>query len=561
MASSIIAQSKFYASTNAKEVLAGSYFQIGFVLENANGSQFQAPDFDGLEVVSGPNLSSNISISNGMRSQKKSFNYTVLANNPGTITIRQASIKVEGRILKSDPISIKVVRAGTRKNPVKNDLSKKVFVQAEISDTVAYPGQQLLLRYVLYTTVRVKSYNILSDPIYEGFYTQAISTNDAGERRVIDGVEYQSQVIKTVALFPQKLGDLNAEAVQFSLGLSNRNDPFTFFGNTKQHNVVTNEVWVRVIPLPEDAPESFNGALGRFNMESGINKKQLSTDDALSLKVRITGNGLSKFIEAPKIDLGQDFDVYDPKVINENVYAAKEDIISEKTFEYLLVPLKEGRKKVQVKFSYFDTDSSKYLTLLSPPYSVNILAGQNSLLGLSAEELLEKYQLKPLMLNTSLKKGNKYFYGSTGFWILVSLLFLLMPLMLLLRWYKIKQGKIDPKLLRRKKASKEALKRLAHARDFLDNENHSSFYKAVSDSLIKYISDKFSIETLNFTKENIQKELDSKGVPEELSTEYLDILKKCELALFAGSDLKGSLKMYERSYALLEELEILISKA
>jgi hypothetical protein len=551
-------QERFYARSDAREVLTNSYFQVEFVLENGSGTDFSPPDFSPLQVVSGPSTSSQISIINGRRSQKKTYGYTLLASREGTYTIGPASIRVSRKTIQTDPLEIRVV-AGRTESAVRQ-AGEEVFVRAEVSDTVVYPGQRILLNYVLYTTKRVTGYNYLSNPTYEGFYTQEMNPRDQVERRVIDGVEYQVQSFQTIALFPQQLGDLSLVPVQFSLSIPQRNDPFSLFNQNRQVPVVTNENRIRVIPLPEGSPPSFNGAVGQFNMTAVLNSRQATTDDAISLKVTIEGNGLARFIEAPAVDLDDRFDVYDPKVVDESVYATQDDIVSKKTFEYLLVPKKEGRQEFQVEFSYFDTDSSRYETLYSPEFSVLIRPGQNSLAGLSSEEILEKYQLRPMMMDTKIGKERDYFISSVWFAILVAVLLLSMPGMLLYRYLLIRRGRIDPAERRKKRARKEANKRLAKARDLLETRDFQGFYRAISEALERYIADKFAIHTVELSKENIISRLAERQVPAGSIEEYLAIQVKCDRALFGGEAAEASREIYDRAEQLLRQMLLDLEK-
>jgi len=552
-------QKRFYAATDAREVLTNSYFEVRFVLENSNGSDFQAPDFSKFEIVSGPATSSQISITNGRRTQKKSYTYVLLADLEGTFDIKPATINVGRKTLSTEALEIKVIKR--KAGAGKRASDKDVFVRAELSDSLVYPGQQILLTYVLYSRKRVSGYNYLSNPDYEGFFTQEINTRDRAERRIIDGVEFQSQVFKTIALFPQKLGELYVEPVQFSLGIAGNNDPFSsFFNRSKQVPVSTNDNWVKVIPLPENAPENFKGAIGKYNMTARLSNRQATTDDALSLKMTIEGNGLSKFIEAPDLNLGDQFDVYDPRVIDDQIYATEDDIVSKKTFEYLLVPKKEGRKRFKVAFSYFDTDSARYETLYSPMFIVTITAGKNTLSGLSPEEILEKYKLRPMMMDNSLKKDPKFFTGSPIFFGLITLLLLFIPAMLLWKFYLIKKGKIDPQELRKKRAAKEAEKRLEEAKRLLDGSDNASFYKAISEALEKYMMDKFSISTSELSKENINAQLLDRNLDSESIQNYFQILEKCELALFGGTTPQANNDIYARADELMRKMLINLEK-
>jgi hypothetical protein len=551
-------QTQFYAKTDAREVLVNSYVQVEFVLENASGSNFTPPDFSPLKVVSGPSTSSQISIVNGKRTQKKSWGYTLLASDEGIVNIGSASIRSGRKTLNSEPLEIKIIK---RDQVGGKEQTEDVFIRAELSDSIVYPGQQVLLNIVLYTNKRISGYNYLSIPTFDGFFTQEINSRQDPVRQIIGGREYQSQILRTYALFPQQMGDLYVESIQMRVGLVQRNDPFSsFFNQTRQIPLSTGDQWVKVLPLPENAPEAYSGAIGKYRFDAKLNQNRATTDDALSLKLTIEGNGLAKFIEAPDIGLKEIFEVYDPKVLEETSYVTNEDVVSKKVFEYLLVPRKEGKYDFNVSFSYFDTDSVVYKTLRSQQFYVDILPGENTLSGLTPQEILEKYQLKPMMMQTKMNQSGDYFFGSILFYLVLGVLILVFPIMYFWKQYQIKLGNIDPAEIKRKKAAKEASKRLSLAKKLMDENDHKAFYKAIADSLEKYITDKYAIQTSELSKENIRKKLIDLAVEKNLVDDYFYILKKCELALFAGVSSEANRELYQKSEELMQRIWLNLEK-
>ena len=71
-------------------------------------------DFGKFEVVSGPSTSSStsISIQNGKTEQKTEYSYSYILsiNKEGTFTIPGGSISVDGKIVETNPVSVKVVK-------------------------------------------------------------------------------------------------------------------------------------------------------------------------------------------------------------------------------------------------------------------------------------------------------------------------------------------------------------------------------------------------------------------------------------------------------------------
>ena len=74
---------------------------------------------------------------------------------------------------------------------------------------------------------------------------------------------------------------------------------------------------IHIYPLPTGKPADFSGGVGEFNISSSINSKELKTNDAITIKLGISGTGNLKLISNPEIKFPDDFEVYDPKVDNQ----------------------------------------------------------------------------------------------------------------------------------------------------------------------------------------------------------------------------------------------------
>ena len=336
----------FYAQADARQVVVNNYFQVTFTLENANGDSFTPPDFGSIEVLSGPSQSSQVSIINGRRSQKASFGYVLNVSKPGKYTIKSASIKVAGKTYRSKPITIEAVagKPGSKNNAsgISGLTDADIFIEAVVDRDTGHIGQQITLKYVLYTTKDVRSINLTRKPEFDGFFAQEINNyRERSERVVRDGVQYVSRAIKVIALFPQQKGRFEIDPALFTLGISTQSGRSSFFfnNNLKRFNVNTEPFRVDVTDLPDDAPASFGGAIGDFYLGTAIDRKQLSMDDALTLTFQIKGDGDGKLLTAPDQPLGDLFDIYEPNLLREENSVENGKIITTKTYEYLMICL------------------------------------------------------------------------------------------------------------------------------------------------------------------------------------------------------------------------------
>jgi hypothetical protein len=99
---------QFSAQVSTDSVLLGNYFKLTFSLEDINSTDFQAPEFEGFTIVSGPISSSRTTIVNGERSHSMSYTYYLSPEEIGTYSIAAATVDVEGEIWSSTPITINV---------------------------------------------------------------------------------------------------------------------------------------------------------------------------------------------------------------------------------------------------------------------------------------------------------------------------------------------------------------------------------------------------------------------------------------------------------------------
>jgi len=98
----------FYLEISHDTVLAGNVLHLSFVANNVSG-QFEAPDFDGLNVISGPNTSTSMSMINGTVTQNATYSYSVYLEEIGEIIIPPAFFETSEGTLETEPTSIIVL--------------------------------------------------------------------------------------------------------------------------------------------------------------------------------------------------------------------------------------------------------------------------------------------------------------------------------------------------------------------------------------------------------------------------------------------------------------------
>ncbi len=547
---------RFEAYSDAKQVLLKSYFDVTFTLYDASGANFKAPNFKNFTVINGPAVSRSTSIINGQMSKEEGYTFTLQPKRIGTFSIGKARIQVGNKTIESQPISISVVegKSGT-------DNAEELYIEALPSITEAWVGQQIMLDYKLFTTVQIETQNVISESDYQGFYAQDIRRYDGRVvREVIDGTQYATKVLKRLALFPQQTGKLTVDPLNVQLGAvvegNNQRRSFFFSRQIRRIPASTEAVAINVKPLPPNAPTSFTGAVGSFEITSRINRATVTTDDAISIILSIRGNGDIKRIQPPELSFPEAFEVYDPKVIKENSFENLGQLYGEKDIEYLLVPKEPGRYQLTPAFSYFDPDSAKYVVYNENTFAIDVGRGSQLKTPITTASEPERTQDIAYLKSDPGFGQSSYFQGKSTFWILALLPFLALGGAYTYKQLKAKNDSLDPALLRQRKARKAAQKRLETAKQHLQASKSRAFYDEISKAMLGYVCDKLQIPRSELTKDNVKERLQGLQVAEDEIERFMKTIKTCEMALFAGMDnSKAMQETYDETLDLLATVE------
>ena len=125
------------------EVVMNQQFQYT-VTTNEKGTVLDS-DFGKFEFVGGPSMgsSTSISIANGHTEQTTQYTYTyvLVGKREGTFTIPGVSISVDGKVLRSNPVEVRVVKAG-KQTPQEEKGGFSDFFNFEWPDINFFGGAQ-----------------------------------------------------------------------------------------------------------------------------------------------------------------------------------------------------------------------------------------------------------------------------------------------------------------------------------------------------------------------------------------------------------------------------------
>ena len=565
----MVAQVEFEAKVSKQSLAMNETLRIDFVM-NADGDNFAPPSFDGFKVVGGPSQQVSQSWINGRSSFNKTYSYFLMPTQKGTLSIKQASIEINGQVYKTSPLTVTVSNAIEKPrdpNDPSLNLDQNIFLVAEVSKTNPYVNEPITVVYKLYFSynIGITNWRELNKPKYNDFWSQNIDIKKlVAEEGKYNNEPFRYVVLRKTVLYPQKSGKLEIEPLSLDIDLQVPTGKRNFWGQmqiTEDHKKVSaGAKMINVKPLPDGKPDDFSGAVGKFDFKVTPSKTTLKNGESLNLEVTISGTGNLKLFDIPKPIIPTGLEVYDP-VYNEKVSTPLSGMNGFVSNSYTIVPEFKGNYPIKpIRFTYFDLGSSSYKSISSNEVIIRVLDGpaqavsENSTTGNSKKEVEVAENFKFIKLKTNLDAiGTKTdFLGSTAFYVLSVVPFLMIPLLIV---YKRKKEDRESDVVgnRTRKSNRLAKKYLSEANQHLANP--VAFYVALEKALHNFLKAKLNIETSEMSKDKIRSILLERNANESTVSEFIQLTENCEFARYAPSSTGAVQEDYAKAVSTISELE------
>jgi len=581
------------------EVIQGDRFRVAYVVNTSDVDDFHIDGFEGLVELYGPSRSqsSSFSIVNGKTTSSSSvtFTYTVTTDKPGTFRIPAATVTSGGKTVKSASPQITVLPGGSgssgnggqaggnaqahsqqadrmRTQNVGDRIgAKDLFIAVTASKKRVFEQEAVLLTYKLYTLVNISEL-MGKMPELDGFHVQEIARQRQPELKMehYNGKNYGTVVWSQYVVFPQQTGELKIPEIKYEATVIQQNrsaDPFDIFfggGSMTQEvkkTVMAPAVVLHVDPLPTPKPANYSGAVGKFSITSSLTPQELKANDATTLRLKVSGTGNMKLMNAPEVAWPKDFERYDPKT-EEKTKIGANGSSGEVLFDYIAVPRHQGKYDLPpVEFCYFDPDAKEYKTLTTEGYTIDVAKGKGG--SSAAPSNLSKEEIE--MLNSDIRfiktgtptfqTGDNAFFGSRRYWAYyVGSLLVFIVLAVAFRRYMVANADLVGR--RGRKASKAATKRLKLARKLMQQNDATAFYEETMKALWGYVSDKLNIPVSELSKDNVRERLTARQLPDDITDQFLHTLDDCEFARFAPGDPAATMdKIYASAEEVINKME------
>lgn len=574
-------------------VSVGEQFRLTYTINTQDVDNFRAGNIpDAFEVLMGPSTSrqSSFQMVNGHTTSSSSitFTYIICANKNGTFTIPPAQIRCEGKTLKSNSVKITVSgrqqsqRGGggggysdepQMRTAGSNISGADLFIKVSANKQRVHEQEPILLTYKVYTLVQLTRLDGKM-PDLKGFHTQEVQLPQQKSFKVetYNGRPYRTVTWSQYVMFPQMTGKLEIPSITFdgTVVMQNRDvDPFEAFFNggsgyvEMKKKIKAPGITIQVDPLPS-RPSDFSGGVGKFNISAQLTPTSAKTNDAVTLRVIVSGVGNLKLIKEPVVVFPKDFDRYDAKVTDKTKLTAN-GVEGSMIYDFIAVPRNAGKFEIPpVKFVYYDTSTNKYTTVESKGFTLDVAQGAkgggvSDFTG-SDVDLLNKDIRHIKTTPEDLHGVNDFFFGSTSYWIALALLAVaFVSLFVIFRQRAIDNANIGK--MRGKKANKVATRRLRKANKLMTAGRSDEFYDEVLRALWGYVGDKLNMPVESLSRENISQRLSEREVSDANVNLFISALDECEFERYAPGDAKGNMnKTFNAAMTAIENIEDTMKK-
>jgi len=563
-------QVKFEAEVSKTKLGVNENLRVDFKM-NKDGDNFSPPTFNGFRVVGGPNQSVSNSWINGVRTFSKTYSYFLTPEKKGNYTIGQASIEIDGDIYKTLPVKVQVTEAvesslspGSPSSVVDDDIELSI----EISKSNPYLNEPISVEFKLLFNPKINVTNLgeIDNPEFKNFWSQNIkiprleikSTSYKGQR-------YNYVTWKKALLFPQKAGDLELLPLTLDVTIdvpTNRRD---FFGNTiytqTSKKVASRKRIIKVKNFPENGkPESFNGAVGNFDISLNSSKSQLKATESFQLEFKVNGNGNLKLFSLPEIIVPSSLEKYAPE-FKEKINTSLSGMNGEISNVYTIVPQYQGKYPIPpVEFSFFNPKTEQYVTLYSNERIVDVLDGPTRLSESNVQasnpvsnSITSTDQFNFIKLSSDFIQIDRKNIIDSKKILFTLFLIPIIILVLAIIYFNLRNKKVSENILKSRDADLLARQYLNNAK--IDMNNKDSFYASLENALFNFIKSKYLIEREDFSKDRLKNILEKDKISDNIIEDLIDIINSCELARYTPTTPEGMDQDYEKAVKVISNFD------
>lgn len=569
----------------------------------------QLPSLDAFEIlqrqVSRP---MQFSFSFGSRSERvvrssSIYTFVLRPQMQGRITIQPVKVKVDDRQYQSQPLTVIVGKSGAAPpaGAAPQDPSApstdtpeaaqppdgildgarfdpQAFVRTIVDKTDPYVGDQVTVSIYLYLRGALTSLPpVEAEPTTDGFWIRDLlppSRTLEASRQVVGGSIFKVYLLRRFAAFPLHSGNLTVGPLKIRIEQNAMPDIFDLFDMMDRGAAPTLRrsgipLAIRVKELPEAGKPNAQVAVGRFEVAAKLDRNEVRTGDAVTLKavVRGQGNIQTVQIDLPKIDGLQ---ILAPQV-SDAVESPDSTVGGSRSYEWLVIAQKPGRYTLgPIGIHTFNTATGRYQRAQAEALSL-VAAGKGEEWPADTPSIAQPEQgsdqpaatasFGPIRTTSEFARPRARVATAPWYLALLALGPLAWCMLLATSWTRqtlnARVQKGGPL-----RAAREAKERLHEATACADKGDCKRCYAEVAAAIQGVLEARLGAPVSGYTRPELRSYLASRDMPQPLIAQTIEELERCDAARFsaAGSDKESMTNAVQRASDLLRHLSAFTPK-
>ena len=566
---------------SAREVYVGVPFKI--ILTITNAREYEPPrllDIPGLRQPRPPRSASHTVTFNGRTTSTVTLSYEVIAEAEGQITIPAITVILDGQEHRTAPT--RIVAGEIPQGPAN---ATQLFLEVKSARDTYFLGQTIELTLEIWLLpyhddqhvvrfdaqamfdqigIRISQWGVFADTLRE-MQVQEILRKDA------EGVQRAYFVYSTKrTISPHQAGTIAFGDIRVIVDYPTRIRATRGIFGSRYETVASRKIAATVDRVPivveqppaEGRPPSFAGAVGEFGFTVTAKPREVAVGDPITLTLAIDDRSalptdlalLKPPMLATDTTLRADFRVAGdpPAGLVDGRRKTFTQTVRARNAEVAAVPA--------IPFSYFDPRTRTYVTVSSEPISLRVrpaatlsdtqIVGGGGAPAQALTELeevaggiLANYTGADLLLSSQVfaftwGHGLVLAFGPLAFGVVAA------------RRHRARRAQRDGGHARRRRARREALRRLAEASESPDRE---ALLAAAAVS--EYVADRCNLPAGALTPTEVIERLAEGGVAPEVLKDVQTLLGDCEQHRYAGARGDEANSIAERARKCLDRLE------
>lgn len=519
-----------------------------------------------LRFGSTPSSREFTSIVNGRVTQSRTRSYqgelTPLA--VGDLTIPPISVTVDGRVLKTKEVQLKV-------RP--SDADQLFFVDISVGRNRLYVGQRVPLTMIVWVKPARYGNQVLTAeqmlgqvrPIEMGPFPRQIN-NDPRRARPRPGGQPDDLFYAfefATEFVAERPGKLTFDDIE--LGLA-----YPTAGGTRNLRARPTVQPVDVLPIPmEGRPANFNGAVGLFDIKTSAEPTNVRVGDPIELTIEIFGDGPLDTLPPPVLSadtrLAESFRLPTEQLAGETQNARRR-------FKLTIRAKRDDVAEIPpIEYPYFDPSAERFVVARSKPIPLTVAPAAEIALpemftrATSAGNAPPTLQALDGLHDIETSETALLATTSPVTPALIASVMFAPPALFLLSWagLAVAQKRAgDPARIRRQAALRTAQQRIAQARSQAlrariasNGSPTAELPREITAALAGYLADRLAEPPARFTGPAALDFLRAHHVPDTLLETWAGVVQRCDEAAFAGGTAADGEALATQALACLKAME------